>query len=177
MEDLGGVPDTHQADKRLKWIRRAAREGFHPMIRDRVRCQPSELIEWTSRVGAALRKRNLAFHSVAMRQAHGSAWSPVSQHLRSRAITPLDAQLVDDLRGELNDLSEEGERLHHSLLRCPRPEIRLRNVGIAGQPWVIILHGDNPKISRPTEAEMDHWWKELGPWWSIDPTGASGQDA
>lgn len=159
--DLGVVPGKRQLEAVLKEIRRAARAE----LPQHVRIDAGLIQRWTLEASRAVRKRHPLIHSAALGQIDGAGESiPVQVHIRTREARRPDIDEIAKTARDISRLATEGGRLHIGLLRSPRRGVFLRNVVHEGQPWVICTYDAEFEPERPTEAELDDWWRTLGPW-------------
>jgi hypothetical protein len=163
LQDLGQLPGKHQAANVLDRIRKVGRVGLPEPVAAHARTTSEELKAWSDTAAGLLDDRNRLVHSQRLYRGE----TLVDLHLRSGLIEESDHAAIEQLVGQLEETGREAMRLHHGLLRTPSPGVYVRNTSQAGQPWVIIHSGDDPNFPRPSEEEIDRWWRELGPLWII----------
>lgn len=159
--DLYVVPGNSQASVLLKEVRRTASEGLPP----HARTTTTEVLEWTRRAMSALNERHEPSHSsAAVRMADG----PVLIHLRSGNVTPVDAKKLMASARRISAVEAQGVVLFQSLRHSPRLGVFLPNVVLDGD-WSPLCSTDvgGPNLIRPTAAELDQWWRQLGPFPSL----------
>ena len=163
LQDLGQLPGKHQAANVLDRIRKVGRVGLPPQIAPHARTTKEQLKTWCDEAARLLDERNRLVHSRRMYRGD----TLVDLHLRSGLIEESDHGAIEQLIDQLQAANREAMRLHHGLLRTPSAGVYLCNTSRASQPWVIIHHGDDPHFPRPSDEELDRWWRELGPLWVI----------
>jgi hypothetical protein len=159
--DLQISPGRQQAGDLLKEIRRVTARGLprHARVEE-----PAVLLEWTHDARDALNQRHVPSHSAAVYQ--GSA--PVLLHLRSGAIAPMAAAALMESADKIVSVYVRGNDLDLALRHNPRPGVFLPNAVLDGAwiPTCSTAHG-GIDMARPTQEELDEWWRTYGPFPSI----------
>lgn len=150
----------------LKRIRSQVRE--EDAMPGHARVGPEEIVTWTHEVQDVLGERHEITHSVPLKRAQQSSngdltWEAVRKHLRTGTLAALNADdLMATALGIANGGTTGGE-LCRALMNNPRRGVYLPNTVLDGE-WIPTCTVDETfEPVRPTEAEMDAWWRELGP--------------
>lgn len=169
--DLGEPAGKKQAANVLDAIRSNMKSGLPALVQAHARTGVEELREWCAQASRLLDDRNRLVHSVPVQMRRENAMVLLSQHIRSGEFSPSDRERVLRLSQEVDRCIEVGRRLHTELLRSPREGVYLRNVVPPGGGWVLVWHGSDAEFPRPSQEELDTWWRDLGPWWVIEGSG------
>ena len=165
--DLGEAPGKKMAANVLDSIQGIARRGLPAPVAAHALTSASDLRSWTARAKPLLEARNTVVHAAPVTQKHDDGWVLMSQHLRSGRLSRSHVDALRGLAEELSGCARAGRGLHFGLLRSPREPIFVRNTLVPGEAWVIVHHGDDPAVPRPTDAEQDRWWCEMPPFWTL----------
>lgn len=155
--DLEILPGKRQASDLLKKIRHAASRG----LPQQAVVSTDELVKWAEGAANVLNARHRPAHSTAsMHFGKG----PVLIHLRSRQESHIDAEKLMADATRLASVAQEGIRIIEGVRHSPRLGVFLPNV-VLDDEWVPLCSTDigGANLARPTEAELDEWWRTLGP--------------
>ena len=160
LADLQVNPGSMQTAQALREIRRAVGSGLPA----HARVAPQEVIDWTHEAGAGLEERNVPVHSAAASRRDDGAWRPVGIHLRSGDEWALDDDQLMAAATRLAGLAHAGNELDMALRHTPRKGVFLPNTVVDGA-WVPTCSTDvgGADLERPTEQELDEWWRTMGP--------------
>lgn len=149
----------------LKRIRQQVGQGAVP---SHAQVAPVEIARWTHDVRDVVGERHEVAHSMPLKRAQESSvgkvtWEAMNMHLRTKALAVLNADRLMDTALQIASVGTTGGRLCRALMHNPRRGVYLPNTALNGE-WIPTCTVDAAfEPARPTEAEMDAWWRELGP--------------
>ncbi|QEN14833.1 hypothetical protein ACRDU6_21070 [Mycolicibacterium sp. ELW1] len=168
--DLYEYPGKSRTSDLVKHIRRC---GAQPNLPAHATATGPDIVKWADEVRDALKQRDEVLHSVGVKIFDGSVWEPHLVHMRTQEPTPADAVTLLHLSQKLLALSARGSGLLKGLRHSPRLGVFIPNT-VVDDKWQPICDTDigGADLARPTEAELDDWWKTYGPFPKLGKTAS-----
>ena len=154
-------PGKSMASNLLDQIRKRARMEQLP---GHARTSAASVVDWADRADELLIRRNTTIHSTSVLVLDAGETVPVMVHLRSGKQTRADQAQLSALAARIQRAANDGVYIDHDLRHSPRLGVYLPNAVVDGQ-WTPMCNTDvgGGDMPRPTESEMDEWWRTLGP--------------